>query len=74
MSGVHIKTKYHPLQTGGPSPPFDELMAPQNILVSNQKQQAEKYYKEYDKLSSDLMYMWRRLASKATGLQTCPNC
>jgi hypothetical protein len=41
----------------------DELMAPQNISASNQKQRARKYYKEYDKLGCDLMDMWRRPAS-----------
>jgi hypothetical protein len=49
-------------------------MVPQNISASNQMQRAKKYYKEYDKLGCDLIDMWRRLASRGRGLQTCPNC
>jgi hypothetical protein len=52
----------------------DEHMVAQNILASNQMQRARKYYKEYDKLGCDLMYMWRRPASTGRGLKTCPNC
>jgi hypothetical protein len=52
----------------------DELMVPQNILASNQTQQARKYYKEYDKLGCDLMETWKRPASIGRWLQICPNC
>jgi hypothetical protein len=52
----------------------DELMAPQNILASNQMQRARKYYKEHDKVGCDLMDMWRRPTRTGRGLQTCPNC
>jgi hypothetical protein len=49
-------------------------MAPQNISASNQMQWTRKYYDEYDKLSCDLIDMWRRPANTGRGLQTCPNC
>jgi hypothetical protein len=52
----------------------DDLMAPENILASNQMQRARQYYNGYDKLGCDLMDMWRRPASTGRGLQTCPNC
>jgi hypothetical protein len=34
----------------------------------------EKYCKEYDKLSCDLMDMWTRPSSTRIGLQSHPNC
>jgi Zn-finger nucleic acid-binding protein len=68
----HIMTKLRTaLLQGGED---DELMAPQNISVSNQMQQTRKYYEEYDKLGCDLMDMWRRPVSPGRGFQTCPNC
>jgi hypothetical protein len=36
--------------------------------------QAKKYYKEYDKLGCDPIYMWTRPASIGIGAQTRPNC
>jgi hypothetical protein len=51
----------------------DELMTPQIILASNQKQRVRKNYKEYNNLGRDLMKMWRRPASTEIRLQTHPN-
>jgi hypothetical protein len=53
---------------------FDELMAPQNILASNQMLWITKYYEDYDNLGCDLMDMWRRPAIIGRGFQTCANC